>query len=334
MSSTVTVYVNKKSTITTSSNSPVCEGTALSLSATGGTDYQWRGPNNFTSSGSSSSVQIQSVTLAAKGTYYVAVAFKGCSQEDSVTIYVKPKPSANAGKDTGFCEGKSVMLRASGGDSYSWQPSTGLSATNISNPLASPADSMAYIAAVKDNSSGCSDNDTVIVNVYHKPYAEAGPDKTITEGNNTTLNGSGSTTFAEYYWAPNVYIVNANSLQPTVNPPHDTTYTLHVNSTRGCGDATDDVFVKVFKKVIVPNAFSPNKDGINDEWRLTGIEAYPDADIAIFNRYGNPVFSERGYNKPWNGTYNNNPLPLGTYYYVIDLKFGLPKLTGWVMILK
>jgi gliding motility-associated-like protein len=94
------------------------------------------------------------------------------------------------------------------------------------------------------------------------------------------------------------------------------------------------VFVKVFKKVIVPNAFSPNKDGINDTWQLVAIDAYPDADINVFNRYGQAVFTSHGYNKPWDGTYNNDPLPVGTYYYVIDLKFGLPKLKGWVAILR
>jgi gliding motility-associated-like protein len=338
VSNAIIFHVNEKPITTASSNSPVCEGTTLSLNATGGDSYQWKGPDNYTASGSSVSVsfnvQIQNVTFAAAGTYYVTVTANACSQKDSVVVSIKQKPTANAGKDTGFCEGNSIMLNASGGNTYSWQPATGLSATNIPNPVASPADSTAYIVTATDNASGCIDDDTVIINVYHKPVADAGPDKTMIEGDNTTLSANASKTFVDYYWTPNIYIANANSLQPTVNPPHDTTYTLHVRSTVGCGEATDDVFVKVFKKVIVPNAFSPNKDGINDEWRLEAIDVYPDADVTVFNRYGQAVFSTRGYNKPWDGTYNNNPLPVGTYYYVIDLKFGLPKLKGWVMILR
>ena len=337
-SNKIIFHVNGKPTITAGSNSPVCEGTTLSLNATGGTSYQWKGPGNYTASGSSDSldfnVQIQNVSLTAAGTYYVTVMLKGCSQKDSVTVSVKPKPAVDAGNDTGFCQGNSVMLNASGGNTYLWQPATGLSAVNIPNPVASPASSTAYIVTATDNVSGCNDEDTVIVNVYPKPFADAGPDKTMIEGNNTTLNANADITFATYYWTPNIYIINANSLQPIVNPPHDTTYTLHVASTVGCGEATDNVFVKVLKKVIVPNAFSPNKDGINDEWKLQEIEAYPDADVTVFNRYGQAVFSTRGYNKPWNGTYNNKPLPVGTYYYVIDLKFGLPKLKGWVVILR
>ena len=90
----------------------------------------------------------------------------------------------------------------------------------------------------------------------------------------------------------------------------------------------------MYKKVTVPNAFSPNKDGINDTWRIDAIEAYPDADIRVFNRYGQVVFTTKSNSKFWDGTYNNAELPIGTYYYVIDLKYGLPPLKGWVALLK
>ncbi len=94
------------------------------------------------------------------------------------------------------------------------------------------------------------------------------------------------------------------------------------------------MFVKVFQKVIVPNAFSPNADGINDTWDIKKLETYPGAEVFVYNRYGQPVFHSNGYNKPWNGTFNNQPLPVGTYYYVIDVKNGLPRLSGWVVVLR
>lgn len=331
-SNNISFHVNTKPVISVSSNSPVCEGTTLSLTANGGSIYQWQGPNNYNSSASPAT--INNVTIAAAGKYFVMATLNGCSQKDSLVVSVKPKPNANAGADVGICEGNSVTLNASGGNIFSWQPSTGLSATNISNPVASPVDSTAYIVTVTDSISNCSANDTVLVNVFQKPTASAGADKTIIEGDKAILNGSATGGGINYYWTPDVFMNNANSLQPVVSPPRDTTYTLHVESTAGCGIATDDVFVKVFKKVIVPNAFSPNKDGINDTWQLLAIDAYPDAEINVFNRYGQVVFTSHGYNKPWDGTYNNKLLPVGTYYYVINLKFGLPKLKGWVAILR
>lgn len=339
VTNTIMFKVEGKPVTTASSNSPACEGTTLSLNASGGTSYQWKGPNNFTASGTSASqnftTSINNVSLAAAGKYYVTISTSaGCSQQDSVIVAIKAKPFANAGIDTGICEGESVTLNASGGDAYAWQPSSGLSGTNIFNPVASPLDTTAYIVTVTSNTSGCSDDDTVLVKVYHKPVAHAGADKTILEGDKTTLNGSISGSAASYYWTPDLNIIDANTLQPIVNPPADITYTLHVQAPSDCGVAADDVFVKVFKKVLVPNAFSPNKDGINDTWILTAIDAYPNAEVSVFNRYGKEVFVSHGYGKPWDGTYNNSPLPVGTYYYVIDLKVGLPLLKGWVMILR
>jgi gliding motility-associated-like protein len=117
-------------------------------------------------------------------------------------------------------------------------------------------------------------------------------------------------------------------------PVQNITYTLHVQSLEGCGVATDDVFVRVFKKVDIPNAFSPNRDGINDKWILKNIESYPEADITVFNRYGQVLYKAKGNSQPWDGTYNGRPLPIASYYYVIDLKNGFSPLSGWIMLLR
>lgn len=70
------------------------------------------------------------------------------------------------------------------------------------------------------------------------------------------------------------------------------------------------------------NAFSPNGDGQNDEWLISGIANYPNATVAIYNRYGHQVFESTGYKTPFNGQRNGAGLPVGTYYYIIDLKRG------------
>lgn len=333
VSNTLTFHVYAKPVISANSNSPVCEGTTLSLTATGGNSYEWQGPGNY--NGTGSNITINDVTATSAGKYYVKVISNGgCTQMDSVVVVVKPKPVANAGTDVDICEGSSVTLGGSGGGTYTWEPASGLSADNIPAPVASPHDSTNYILTVTDNNTGCSDNDTVAINVLQVPKANAGPDKTMMEGAATVLTGSAGGTRITIFWTPPLFISDPNALQPSVNPPHDTTYTLHVESTVGCGSALDEVFVKVFKKVIVPNAFSPNKDGINDTWQLTAIEVYPDADISVFNRYGQEVFMTHGYAKPWDGNFKGSPLPVGTYYYVIDLHYGLPLLKGWVAILR
>ena len=78
--------------------------------------------------------------------------------------------------------------------------------------------------------------------------------------------------------------------------------------------------------VVIPNAFTPDGDGINEVWVIEGIEKYPDNQLTIYNRWGNLVFSAEGYLNTWGGTSNSNlnvggeQLPTGTYYYVIDTK--------------
>lgn len=82
--------------------------------------------------------------------------------------------------------------------------------------------------------------------------------------------------------------------------------------------------------VKVPNAFSPNGDGINDTWVIPNLSSYPGSTITIFNRYGQRVYYSRGYNKPWDG----GRLPVGVYYYVIDMRNGAGKLVGYVTLLR
>ncbi|TNE75532.1 MAG: gliding motility-associated C-terminal domain-containing protein, partial [Bacteroidetes bacterium] len=78
---------------------------------------------------------------------------------------------------------------------------------------------------------------------------------------------------------------------------------------------------------------SPNNDGENDYFVVRGIEAYPDNYITIYNRWGNIVFETSNYNNEWEGQNNQNePLPDGTYYVVLEVdgNDGKIVLTGYV----
>lgn len=86
--------------------------------------------------------------------------------------------------------------------------------------------------------------------------------------------------------------------------------------------------------VIVFNTFSPNGDGINDTWAIKYIEYYPNCTVDIFNRWGARIFSSIGYGRQWDGQLGGNPLPTGTYYYVINLKDKSPAKSGWVVIVR
>lgn len=312
--------------------SPVCVNTDITLTAKNGSKYAWTGPAGFSST--LPSPVINAAGLQNAGKYYVLVSSKGgCSKLDSTLVIVNSLPSANAGSDVPICEKQFTTLQASGGSHYTWSPAAGLSDTSISNPIASPAVTTNY-AVLVTNQYNCKASDSVLVTVLKRPVASAGPDKKIIAGQSILLNGSASGDTASYFWTPAQYINNTSILAPTVSPPNDFTYTLHVVSGNGCGADQDDVFVRVFKQINIPNAFSPNGDGINDSWQIEALDSYPEAETRVFNRYGQVVFQSKGYGKPWNGSFNGKPLPSGTYYYSIDRKNDFPVMSGWVMIIR
>jgi gliding motility-associated-like protein len=313
-------------------SSPVCIGSSVTLTAKDGTQYTWTGPNGFSSS--IASPTITSPKLNDAGKYYVQVKTKGgCSKIDSTVITLNPLPLANAGKAVNICENSSANLLATGGINYQWTPATGLSDAEIATPVASPLITTRYTVKVT-NQFNCDATDTVTVTVLKKPVADAGTDKKIIEGQSVQLTAIPGGDVGSYFWTPAQFINNTSILTPVVSPLTDFTYTFHVLSGNGCGAASDDVFVRVFKKIIIPNAFSPNADGINDVWNIEALESYPESITQVFNRYGQLVFRSKGYNKPWDGKYNGKPMPFGTYYYIIDRKNDFPLLNGWVIILR
>ncbi|MEJ7676523.1 MAG: gliding motility-associated C-terminal domain-containing protein [Segetibacter sp.] len=332
-SSVLTINVNSKPVVNAVSNSPVCEGTQIVLTASGGLEYVWTGVNAFSASGAS--VTINNAKVADSGKYYVSITGAGgCRQTDSTVVEIIPGPVAATGFDSKtICQGDSVSLSSSGGTSYLWSPAADLSSSVIADPVAKPADTTLYIVVIQ-NETTCKDSATITINVIAKPKADAGPDRNILEGQAIQLIASADGTNNGFNWSPDSDISDIHSLQPIVNPKNDITYFLTVSSNNGCGISNDSVRVHIFKTVIIPNAFSPNGDGINDTWNIKALNSYNDYGLSVFNRYGQIVYTTKNYSKPWDGSFNGKPLPIGTYYYLVDLKQGLPKPNGFVVILR
>ncbi len=328
---TIKVSGNPKTTV--GSNSPICENGNLVLGATGGVSYQWNGNNNFSASGSS--ITINNAKLTQSGKYYVLVTSDaGCKQLDSVSVVVNPAPRAGTSFSVAnICEGDRVQLESSGGIDYQWVPATGLSAANISNPVASPELTTPYNVIVS-NQFACRDTAQLVISVVMAPTANAGPDKWIIKGNSVQLSASAEGLNAVYLWFPDAFINSTRFLQPEVSPPQDTSYILKVISNDGCGTAMDTVRVFVYKDVFVPGAFSPNDDGLNDTWNIPALAAYPEFELTVYSRAGLVVFQNKNNNRPWNGKYKGNLLPVGIYVYVINLKTGGEIIKGTVALLR
>lgn len=331
-SSVFTIQVNANPVTTANNDGSVCEGNKITLTATGGTQYAWSGPNSFTGSGSP--LALGNIQLSQAGKYHVTVSnAAGCVHKDSTTIIVNPAPSATtAFASVSICAGDSVQLTAGGGLTYQWIPSTGLSAANVYNPKASPAETTEYNAIVA-NQFSCKDTATTIVNIIQKPVADAGPDKTILEGQSIQLSGSVHGQ-GNYSWSPVIYINDIHSLQPIVNPHADAKYILNVISNFGCGASSDTMFVKVYKNIFIPNAFTPNDDGLNDTWNIPALAAYPFFEVAVYSRWGQLVFYTKNTVKLWDGTFKGKLLPMGTYTYFINTGNSQELLKGSILIIR
>lgn len=310
-----------------------CYGKPVVIFAAGGSEYEWSGPNGFHST--EERPVIDSANYSDEGRYSVKITtFQGCSDTASIDLVIYPSAHAKAGNTLSICEGTEVVLNASGGIRYKWYPGEFLNNDSISNPVAHPSDTTDFMVVVS-NQYRCTDTAHQIVNVWKKPRANAGADQRTRVGVPVTLQGFVSGTNIKYYWTPQAFMNNPGSLTPTVNAPQSMYYKLNVTSANGCVSAFDEVFVKVYDRIIIPNAFSPNGDGINDTWNIEPLDLFNDADLQVFNRYGQLVFRNIGYIKPWNGTRNGTPLPVGTYYYVLDLKIKHERpMTGSVTILR
>lgn len=185
------------------------------------------------------------------------------------------------------------------------------------------------------NSFGCrSTTFTQQVTVNPYPVVDAGPDLFILEDGSDTLQPIVTAINPSFLWTPNQYFLSSNTIErPIVKGVEDIWYTLTVTGRGGCV-SSDRVFIKVLKGPEIPNIFSPNGDGIHDRWEIKYLDTYPGGTVEIFNRYGQKIFSSVGYGKPWDGTVNGKPVPVGTYYYIVNPKNGRSIMTGYVDVIR
>lgn len=335
---TINVYPYPINTIAATTSA--CVGLPLVLSASGGDTYEWTSPSGTHYSSSNPNTTITpTASVSDNGVYHLKITTNGCPTFATTTVTVYPPATIDPIlQPAPICEGSSVTLTTTTHNAthYKWSPPDGLDHDDIANPIASPAATTTYNLTVSND--GCAapvPPATVTVKVLKSPQAIAGQTVKIFAGQAALLNGTAKGDNVNYYWTPNLYINNTTSLTPTVSPPQDQLYTLHVISNAGCGISTDNVFVRVYQQLTIPNTFTPNGDGKNDKWDINNLSTYPNALLTVYNRNGQPVFQSRGYPNAWDGTYNGAPLPAGTYYYVIDLQEdNLPKPAGWVLIVR
>ncbi|RMG92182.1 MAG: PKD domain-containing protein, partial [Chloroflexi bacterium] len=236
---TVTVLVHPLPGVDAGSDRNLCLGDAVLMTGTGTGTFEWQPHTGLLDPFNPNTLALPDTTTA----YILTVTdSNGCRNWDTVVLYVFPPPVPDAGADTMICAGGFVRLNASGGTSYQWAPSTGLSCLQCPDPIASPSDSTAYIVTVSDI-PGCARSDTVWVFVQKPVHAPATLDTSLCFGDSLHLGISAS--HALYYqWLPDDGIIfSDNSGNATISLTNSQTYILAVSN--DCFSDTTAVTVDV-----------------------------------------------------------------------------------------
>jgi gliding motility-associated-like protein len=195
----------------------------------------------------------------------------------------------------------------------SWIPvlntTTSLSYTNLKQTTW-------YEAVVKYGACVSDTSNHVVITVLPLPLVNSGDDTAIYEGGSLKLKGQG---VGIPLWEPSAGLDSIHIFTPLASPGSSTIYVLTLTDSNSCVNKDSILITLKIKQFngVISNLFTPNGDGINDNWYIQDIQNYPDNEVNVYNIYGNPVFTKKGYTGDWQGTFNGSALPDGTYYYVL-----------------
>ena len=268
---------------------------------------------------------------------------------NSIVINVSPVPApiiSISTSRTDICSGDQVSFTASVQNAginpvYQWKI----------NNLTVPANNPVYTSSLLQNgdmvsctvtvNNTCSvlptSSNIIPMTVYPQPQVTLSPANTIIPaGSKVTLNAAVTGNFVSYTWTPASLLENPLMLSPiTKSLSSDQVFKFSVATTEGCS-VTKSLSIKVYNEIHIPSAFTPDNNGVNDQFRLPpGTPVILD-DLSVYDRWGNKVFSTVDIRQGWNGTYRGFRLPSGNYVYIITGNFRGQKLNlkGTVMLLR
>lgn len=273
-------------------------------------------------------IPISNPAAAIGGRYYIkGTNTIGCYDIKPVVITYYEMPIVNAGADVIICDKDSAILNAavtniSAPVSYLWEPASagGIASPTAAATLVKPSRTQRYTVSVKD-SYGCNFvvTDTVMVIMQPPVPAFAGNDTIIVAGTPHQLQASGG---VDYTWSPGNVLNNRFVANPMATLFRDSTMlTVIVKDIAGC-IGYDTIWIKAFNgvKYYVPNAFSPNGDGLNDVFRPIPAGIASTELFRIFNRYGELVYETSQWMKGWDGLWKGRAQPGGNYVWILKGK--------------
>ncbi|HVG15478.1 MAG TPA: PKD domain-containing protein [Chitinophagaceae bacterium] len=186
---------------------------------------------------------------------------------------------------------------------------------------------------VYTTNKGCKDTMVQTIRVHPKPQLNAGADLTVLKGSTVQINASLSGNGATALWSPATYLDNAGIINPRATPLNETLYTVTATSNSGC-TSKDDVLVRVVDKLYIPNAFTPDGDGVNDLWTVPYLNSIADMNVTVYNRSGQVVYHTSKNNSGWDGRFNGREQSSGVYVYLVESRQNNLRISGTVVLIR
>ena len=305
----VSVTVNPSPIIDAGINQTICAGTQITLSGNGASTYSW---NNGVQNG-------VAFTPLNSGNYTVTgTAANGCTATDIVSVTVNPLPNVDAGNDQEFCNPSNTILTASGAATYIW--SNGITNGQV---FATGGVGQTFYSVVGTDLNGCVNSDTVSIVVNQIPTAIVTADVTLGSPGlvvNFTNNSSAATSY-NWVFGNGETATTFNLANENITYSQPGTYTVILTAFNGICSDTDtlQVVIMPFSAPIiqVPNVFTPNNDGSNDEFFIE-TSFVSSIDLIILNRWGQVVYQTSNLTSKWDGQINGKEASDGVYFYIYE----------------
>lgn len=257
----------------------------------------------------------------------VAYTTDGCSDTVQNYVYVWPLPTPviSAGGPLFFCEGDSVELTVNPvGNPILWSTGEGTQSVIVDT-------TDTYEVIIIDD-HGCQGEDNIQVFTWLLPELTISNDTSVSLGEIVPLWVDG----ANFYdWVADTYLDDTTSDMPESSPKENITYTVTGTDINGCRSTIDvSIEVLIDYNLKPVNLFTPNQDGRNERFYIGNIECYSDCLVKVYNRWGLEVYTSDAYQNDWLGDFNGDPLPDGTYYYIIECDGREDRFDGAVTILR
>jgi gliding motility-associated-like protein len=328
---TTNMLVNPLPVINANINTPVCEGQNFTVSALGATTYNWTGPNAFSAINAANATIVNSTPVNA-GVYTVTgTDGNNCSSTATITAVVNPMPvpafSANITSGctplcVNFTDNSNITGSTITGWSWNIESAPGTATTNTSNCFNNAG---LYDASLTVTSAeGCSATSAIVnyINVTAQPVAEFMYSPQLITIEEPEVNfGNASVAATNYAWDLGDGTL-ANSANVTHTYADTGTYcvTLLASNNIGCADTvTHCLIVLPIYTIYIPNSFTPNNDGLNEQFMAYGI-GVKTFEAIIFNRWGQEVFRFSDIHKGWPGSNQSGVIcQVDTYVYKISV---------------